>query len=178
MIFFSYGLILFLGEGSKSEEIVFETEGSRSATESIEKKIVVDVEGAVIKPGVYSLPKDSRVKDALVKAGGLSLQADRDWVGKSLNLAIKLQDGYKIYIPRIGETGIMGKTSIMGTTENELINLNSATAKELDSLPGVGLVTAQKIIDGRRYSSIDELLSKKIVGASVFEKIKEKVTVY
>ncbi|HEX7042227.1 MAG TPA: ComEA family DNA-binding protein [Patescibacteria group bacterium] len=146
--------------------------------------IEVDVEGAVIKPGVYSLPQNSRLKDALVAAGGMSSSADRDAIAKNLNLAVKVIDGAKVYIPKIGDTPINSQasstdnsTQVLGTTTG-LINVNTASPEQLDSLPGVGQVTAQKIIDNRPYNSVDDLLSKKAVGNSVFEKIKDKITVY
>ena len=71
-----------------------------------------------------------------------------------------------------------GTTSTTGSIANSQININAASEQELDSLPGIGPIYAQKIINGRPYSSIDELLSKKIVGSKVFEEIKEKITVY
>src|SRR3989344_3599763 len=113
-------------------------------------------------------------------AGGFSDKANTEWIAKNLNLAAKLTDAAKIYIPFAGEelatSGSMDSTSTTGTTGNTgLININSANQAQLESLPGVGPVTAAKIISGRPYGSVDELLGKKIVGASVFEKIKEKI---
>lgn len=143
--------------------------------------LTVDVEGAVVHPGVYHLPVDARVQDGLVAAGGLDSTADRALIAKTLNLAAKLTDGAKIYIPKVGET-VAGSAGVSSGeyagAQVHLVNLNSASADELDSLPGVGPVTVQKIIAGRPYNSIDELLSQKVVSSSVFNKIKGVVTVY
>lgn len=174
LIFFSYGLIVLIG-GSKSasDEVIFEP-GDGQVLNSSKTKITVDIEGAVLNPGVYNLSSDSRLKEAIVAAGGLSGDADRDWVSKNLNLAAKLVDGEKIYIPKVGEK----TTGITGNLPSKQININKASIEELDRLSGVGIATAQKIINGRPYISIDDLLNDKIVGSKVFEKIKSKITVY
>lgn len=179
IILFGGGLIYSLRSSSDdtSEDIKFES-GSTSLTtgaQANEQKVTVDVEGAVVNPGVYNLTSNSRVKDALISAGGLSSDADRNWVEKNLNLALKISDGSKIYVPRIGE---QVQSASSNSPNSTLININSATLSELDGLSGVGPVTAQKIIDGRPYSSIEDLRSKKIVGQSVFEKIKDKISIY
>ena len=182
LILLGYGLIGLFVPSSNSKDIIFERgDSSQNATPS--GQIVVDVEGAVVSPGVYNLPKDSRVKDALIASGGVSGEADRLWVSKNLNLALKLSDGVKIYIPFEGEkqsspalSGSTGGSSTIGI--GGTININSASEKELDALPGVGPVTAQKIIDNRPYQTLEELVSKKAVTNSVFEKIKDKITLY
>lgn len=140
----------------------------------------IDVEGAVVHPGVYVLPQNARVQEALVAAGGLAGNADRDFVAKSLNLAAKLFDGAKVYIPKMGETPTAGSsaTANYAGSQVNLLDINSATADKLDNLPGVGPVTAQKIITGRPYQAVDDLLNKKIVSSSVFQKIKDLITVY
>ena len=180
MIFFAYGLIgLFLANKTSSDDIVFEASSQKNVIEV--KTIFIDIEGAVVRPGLYKLSHDSRIQDALVVAGGLAASADREYIAKNLNLATKLTDGAKIYIPRVGEAESMkGIASIKESAQalTGQININSATEQELDILPGIGTVTAQKIIRGRPYASIDELLSKKIVGSKVFNQIKDKITLY
>lgn len=145
------------------------------------KQIIVAVSGAVIKDGIYNLDVNSRVQDALKAAGGLSENADREFVEKRINMAAKLVDGAKIYIPRKGETVIVSSTDQSSTgvvDQAATININEATLDKLDTLPGIGQVTAQKIIAGRPYSEVQDLLNKKIVSNSVFGKIKDKITAY
>ena len=179
LIFLSGGLIYSLrSSGSdKGQDITFESGSSVQSSQNSEQKITVDIEGAVINPGVYSLSSSSRIKDALIAAGGLSSGADRGWIEKNLNLALKLSDSAKIYIPKIGEAVVQSSTGSV-VSSSGLVNINSASASELDSLPGIGLVTAEKIIDNRPYNSIEDLKNKKIVGQSVFEKIKDKIAIY
>jgi len=179
MIFFAYGLIgLFVTGKAGSEDIIFQSSGKNSIEV---KTIFVDVEGAVVNPGVYKLPQESRIQDGLVAAGGLSAKADREYIAKNLNLAIKLTDGAKVFIPIVGEAvggGSALNASSEGITIGALININTASESQLDTLPGIGPVTAQKIIAGRPYSSTDELLSRKVVGTKVFDQIKGKISVY
>ena len=176
LILLGVGLIYSINRGQvSSEDIVFES--SEQATNKT-SQIVVDVSGAVVSPGVYTLDLGSRIKDALISASGLSSDADRDWVSKSLNLASKLNDGSKIYIPSRGEVSLRGTNSAGVISTSGLININSASASELDSLEDVGIARAQKIINNRPYSSIDELVSKKVITNKIFEKIKDKITSY
>jgi len=191
LILFTYGLIALLSSASNKSDLTFEP--AKSASDSAQaqtntQNIVVDVEGAVVKPGIYSLNQGARVQEALVLALGLSEKADRNWVEKNLNLAAKLSDGAKIYIPRLGEANppaggsttnvVQGVSSgIDSVGSSALINVNNASLAELDILPGVGPATAQKIINNRPYTTVDELLSKKSVNSKVFSQIKDKVTV-
>ena len=158
-----------------TEELVIQKAG-----EEIQTNIYVDVGGAVEKPGVYQLQSSSRVNEALVIAGGLGEEADREWVERNLNLAAKVTDGQKIYIPSIQETNTnkVGPSQSKGPTFDNLININTATVAELDTLWGVGEATAKKIIDSRPYGSVEELLTKKAVKNNVYEAIKDKITTY
>lgn len=181
LILVSVGAFALLSQKESSNTLEFEASSNSpqaSTSGAVASKIVVDIQGAVIKPGIYSLPQGSRIHDLVVASGGLSGEADRDWASKNLNLAMKLSDGQKIYIHRVGEQILDGaSTSTISTTDaSALININSASLKELDTLPGIGPVTAQKILDQRPFASISDLLSKKTVSSSVFEKIKDKIT--
>lgn len=138
-------------------------------------KIMVDIEGAVIKPGVYSLNPEARFVDALAAAGGMSDDADREYVSKNINLAKAVTDGLKIYVPRVGEE-ILAASEGSSSESSSTININTAGAADLDKLPGIGSVTADKIINGRPYQNIEELLKKKIVSQSVFDKIKNMIS--
>lgn len=185
LMFLVYGLIVLLTSSSKDSDIQFQAAPATAKNETKET-LVIDVSGAVVNPGVYTISSDSRLQDALIKSGGLSEAADRNWVAKNINLAAKLSDGGKIYIPFQGENSAhsslpasvsLGQASSTGIITG-LININSASLEELDSLPGIGPVTASKIIQNRPYNSIDEILSKKAVTSKVFEKIKEKIKTY
>lgn len=193
LIFFIYGLISLLPSSSSSNDLQFsssESSNQQLTPEQLrENSLVVDIEGAVVKPGVYTLSPNARVQDALIAAGGLSQAADREWITKHYNLAAKLVDGNKLYFPFLGENttqSVGGATqpqsvSVDGIGRSEqssLININSATEQELDTLPGIGPVTAQKMISNRPYGAIEDLTSKKVVTSKVFEKIKDKITAY
>lgn len=147
------------------------------------KLISVDVSGAVKNPGVYKLKSDARVEDAVKVSGGFSENANHEYISKYLNLAQKLSDGSKIYIPFTQDSASLGGYSgqggvVVGTQTQAKPNINTATQSELEALPGIGPVTASKIISGRPYQNVEELLSKKVVSKSVFGKIKDQIVVY
>ncbi|MCH7640872.1 helix-hairpin-helix domain-containing protein [Patescibacteria group bacterium] len=159
-----------------------------SATEAqgITSEIVVEVSGAVESPGVYKFVTGARIEDVLIAAEGVSADADREWMEKFLNRAAKITDGQKIFIPRAGESAENG-TGLrpIGTSGPEggvvgisTININAASQKELESLWGIGPVYAQNIIEHRPYSSVDELLTRKIIKTNVYERNKDKLSVY
>lgn len=148
-------------------------EGSKEAKTSA---IKVDVAGAVKVPGVYELESEARVLDAIYKAGGFSSEVDTDRVAAELNLAAKITDGQKIYVKKAGE--LSNVTSAGSSGAAALVNINSASAEQLDKLPGIGEVTAKKIITTRPYQSKEDLLNKKVVGKATFEKIKDLISVY
>lgn len=181
VIFFIYGLIgLLLTNKTPSNDIVFDANSAQQNRSEV-RTIFIDVEGAVVSPGLYKLPQDSRIQDGIIAAGGLSASADREYIAKNLNLATKLTDGGKIYIPSVGqavsEGSVLNAFSQIGSGGN-LININIGSQVQLEALPGIGPKTAEKIIAGRPYGSVQELLNKKIVGSKVFNQIKDKITVY
>lgn len=166
--------VLLLGQKETAIEIL-------PAEEKTSQTIFVDLQGAVEKPGVYELSGDSRLNDLLILAGGLSASADREWVERNLNLAQKLVDGGKLYVPRESERvkeqeseKVAGSSAVVAGR----ININSAPASELDSLWGIGEKRAQAIIDNRPYQSIEELLNRKIIPQNVYERIKDEISVY
>ena len=147
-------------------------------------EIVVDVEGAVQKPGIYKLTTRSRIGDALVAAGGLEANADREWVARMLNLAEEVKDGKKIYIPRQSdlpadrqETQNTSKSDI-SVNQNGKININTASQSELESLTGIGEARAKAIMTGRPYADASEIVSKAKIPTSVYEQIKDQLSVY
>jgi len=143
-----------------------------------QKKISVDVSGGINAPGVYKLDSAARVEDAIKAAGGISESANEEYVSKYLNLAQKLSDGMKIYVPFEGDSVLVsgGQAVVAGTGTQ--VNINMASQSELEALPGIGPVTAAKIISGRPYQKIEDLLNQKIVSKSTFEKIKTSVVVF
>lgn len=149
--------------------------------------IKVHVVGAVLAPGVYSLPADARVEDALAAAGGPSERADV----ASLNLAAPLRDGQQVVIPAIGDAAAGTSRSSPPApspsgssppiSQGARLDLNGASQKELEALPGVGPVTAQKILEYRakngRFVAVEELKEAKLVNAPTYERVKELVEV-
>jgi len=166
LVLVAVGLLSFLLTSQKEPEIEI------ISSEEREEKIFVYLEGAIEKPGVYELTAETRLNDLLIRAGGLSALADREWVSQNLNLAQKLTDGVKIYLPFQGE-----KTK-EGEDKSGKININKASSSQLDTLWGIGEKRAADIIKNRPYQSIEELLTKKIIPQNVFEEIKDEITVY
>lgn len=174
--------LFFRTNGLAEEKINFseETDGSSS---SFLNTIFVDISGAVEAPDVYEVTASARLKDILVLAGGLSKEADRDYFKKNFNLARILSDQEKIYIPSQDEVATRYKVDnytfqAKGELDKNLrININTASLNDLDSLPGIGEVTAEKIIANRPYASIEELTTKKIVKKNVYQEIKDRIAV-
>jgi competence protein ComEA len=132
------------------------TTGARAG--SVAAYLLVDVAGAVRRPGLVRLPKGARVFDAVARAGGLTAHAERD----SVNLAAPVSDGQQVLVPARGSpgSGAPGGAGAGGAASGP-VSLSSATAEQLDTLPGIGPVTAQKIIDYRAqhgsFTSVDGL---------------------
>jgi competence protein ComEA len=155
--------------------------GDRSAAPGLAGELVVDVQGAVLRPGIVHLPGGSRVADAIAAAGGYGPRVDTDRVGQALNLAALVKDGDQVVVPSRDDHVPIGATA-SGSTGNAggPIDLNHATVAELDALPGIGPVTAAKIVaarDEQAFASVDDLRNRKILGAATFEKVKDLVVV-
>ncbi|RMD50035.1 MAG: hypothetical protein D6835_04830, partial [Candidatus Thermofonsia bacterium] len=148
----------------------------------------VFVNGAVVKPDVYQLPPGSRVEEAIAQAQGFTGDANVDLV----NLALPLQDGMQIYVPTLDETAEnsdmavrMPETAVAIPAANQntgtLVNINTATAADLDALPGIGPSTAQKIIDYRDangpFATIQAIMEVPGIGESKFAEIESLITV-
>lgn len=174
--FISYGIFDYI----KPKESSFEFSSNEEVkgvevTSSEIRNISVDIQGEVKSPGVYELKDGARIKDALLAAGGLSSNADSDYVSKRINQAQKLADGQKIYIPAVGEdTSNLVLSTNLASSESQsgLTGINSASKSKLEALPKIGPVTADKIIAARPYAALEELVSKKAVTQKVFEEIK------
>lgn len=149
------------------------------------QKIVVHVAGAVKNPGVYALEEGQRVKDAIQIAGGPLPEADL----LRLNLAQKIHDEDKLYVPKIGEapeqqeqeSESYGATVGISSKNDGKVNINTADESELTKLPGVGSATAQKIIDYRTtngtFKSIEDIKNVSGIGDKKFEQMKDKIKV-
>ncbi len=144
--------------------------------------IVVHVSGAVTNPGVYTLLEGSRVNDALQAAGGLLAEADQD----ALNLATALSDGQRLHVPVPGEappSAAPAAPASGGPVAQPAgpLDINSASAAELESLPGIGAVLAQRIVEDRLangpYASVDDLVRVRGIGPGILEDIRPLVTV-
>jgi competence protein ComEA len=130
---------------------------ARSAKPTATKLLVVDVAGDVRQPGLHSVPAGSRVEDAIVAAGGATRKAQLD----AVNLAAPVADGEQIVVPGSGAGGVAAVSSPAGSSPSAPLDLNSATLEQLEALPGIGPVTAQKILDYRQqhgaFHSVAEL---------------------
>lgn len=139
--------------------------------------IMVHVGGAVVAPGLYELPERSRVNDAIVAAGGMDERAASD----ALNLARAVADGEQIIVPTIEEQQAQAAADPASPTAMGKVNINTADAELLDTLPGVGESTAEKIIADRErngpFSSPEDLKRVSGIGDKKFEELADLITV-
>lgn len=178
------------------------TEENENTTQEEQEMIVVHVSGAVNKEGIVELEENSRISDAIDKAEGLKENADT----KNINLAFKLEDGMKIYIPTIEETAkeleeentndktqnyitssggvVQGENSTStssGKQKTGKININTATQTELETLPGIGPSTSLKIVNYREengdFKSIEQIKEVSGIGDAKYENIKDLICV-
>ena len=181
-----------------TEEIdTLETETNNTKEEKTsENKIIIYITGAIKKEGVYELKENSRISDAIEIAGGLTENANIE----NINLAYTLEDGVKIHIPikeesknsqettyinknteGIETTNIEKSSSNLANTTKEKVNINTATQTQLETLPGIGPSTAQKIINYRKengkYKTIEDIKKVSGIGESKYNKIKELIKV-
>jgi len=147
-----------------------------AASPSAQVSLLVDVAGWVRHPGVYAFAEGSRVIDAIEAAGG----ARRGALLQALNLAALLVDGTQILVPKEGAPGAPVVGSTGGATAG-LVNVNTASAADLEALPGIGEVIAQRIVDHRTangpFTSVDQLVDVSGIGDVILESIRELVTV-
>lgn len=155
---------------------------AEAPAEKEKEDVVVDVKGAVERPGVYQLPAGSRVRDALAEAGGAGKKADLDRV----NLAQPLADGMVVYIPRRGEkmpaffeAGTAGSGPV-GAGSGK-ININTASAAELETLDGIGPAKAEAILRHREehgpFKNVRDLLEVPGIGEKTLEKFADQISV-
>lgn len=197
----SIGIYMFFTkENDNIEEILIEnTQEETKITDSEEitknNNIVVYITGCIKSPGVYEMQEENRIADLIEKAGGVTEEADPN----NINLAYKLEDEMKIYVPskketenkleeKVDEEYISRENSNLKTTENnkvsnksQKININTASQTELETLPGIGPSTALKVIEYRkengRFKNIEDIKNIKGIGESKFNNIKELIKV-
>ncbi len=162
------GFLFFRGNSEQnSSKLVTSTTSSYPIQE-----FIIDLSGAVNSPGVYKISSDTIVLDLIKKAGGFSDDADKGYIEKNINLSRTLKNCEKVYIPRLSDASVAGvSTNAMG-----LININSASDAELDSLVGVGAATISKWKAARPFNSLQELVTKSVISQTTFDKIKDKLT--
>lgn len=182
-----FGLFICLGKNS-SEEIVIEKPSATASAVLLTAAgiedvnyIYVDISGAVMNPGVLKLEENTRVYQAIEISGGLKAGADVS----GINMAAKLKDENKIYIPEIGEKletpAINNLQPMSGIDNNGLIDINTANSQQLQELSGVGPSTAEKIIQYREnngsYLVIEDIKNVSGIGDKTFDKFKDKICI-
>ena len=148
--------------------------------------IVVDIQGAVVEPGVRQLPAGSRIAAAIAASGGYASDADLAAAAATINLAQALGDGEQIRVPRIGESqaaggalSSSGEPAPGGGAGGGMVDLNTATPEELEALPGIGPVTVQKIVAARQeqpFASLDDAVQRGVINRGQLEDIQGVAT--
>ena len=180
---------LSTSSSSKQSSQSLSEASSQSKTEGSEKdesKVTVDVKGAVVKPGVYTLKVSARVTDAIQEAGGMTEGAD----AKSVNLAASLSDEEVIYVANKDEnvsvldqsdTGQVSNKGGQAVSKNGKINLNTATSEQLQTISGIGAKRAEDIVAYREshgsFQSVDDLKNVSGIGDKTLDKIRESIYV-
>jgi competence protein ComEA len=165
----SASALFFLISGIFSLHQAFNENGKITFINEIHSsaKKFVNISGEVNSPGVYEFSENEIISDLIVKAGGFTENADSEFIARELNLAEKPKDGMKIFIP-----------SINTSNRTTLININTASLELLDSLPGIGASTAEKIISNRPYYINEDIMVVDGMTESKYEAIKELITTY
>lgn len=208
LIIISIALFIFLFmyiyknlyESENSSEIILNNDINQIQNEQVNEKIgiinekekvVIHVVGEVNSPGVVTLEEGARIIDAINAAGGKAEEADLS----KINLAYVVEDGTQIYIPRInenlnqvelisteaGQSVVINNSNINEEENNTKVNINTANKEKLETLPGIGETTAQKIIDYReqngKFTKIEDLQNVSGIGEAKFNSLKDKITV-
>jgi competence protein ComEA len=161
------------GGGANAAPAVTPVQAPAPAKSAPAKLLVVDVAGAVRRPGLYRLRDGSRIDDAIASAGGPTAKAQLD----AVNLAAPVADGEQVVVPGRGAAGVAAAAApAAGSSPSAPLDLNSATLEQLEALPGIGPVTAQKILDYRQqhgaFHSITELQGVPGIGPAHMAQLK------
>jgi len=176
--------------GSKNTDYISDSENNETPD------LFVDISGAVVKPGVIKVKVGARVVDVIEGAGGFDPLVSVSWVSRVLNLSMPIKDSQKLYVPfeydiagtvlpelseillpnikDITQSTSSGDSSL-GNSETHALNINTSTKQQLVDLPGIGDVTAEKILTNRPYSGGEDLKSRGGVTSSTYEKIKDLI---
>ncbi|MBP9820420.1 helix-hairpin-helix domain-containing protein [Candidatus Woesebacteria bacterium] len=172
-------------------------EGQTSLSSSISSSVTnvtapdelyIDVSGAVVSPGMYAVEKTARAGAAVAAAGGLTKQANQTYILKYFNAAAPISDGQKIYIPFANEDLLDSSqqaaaqanadqdsrattAQAVGQGVNK-VSINKASSSQLDSLPGIGAARSEQIIAGRPYTSLEDLVQRKVLSESIFSQLE------
>jgi competence protein ComEA len=163
----------------RASTVVATTGAARPTTSAGSEDLVVQVAGAVAQPAVYRVADGSRVGDVIARAGGPTVDADPT----SLNLAARVVDGQRVYVPRVGEIVTAAPSANPGTLPSPAapVDINSASLDQLETLPGIGPATAQAIVDQRQrngpFRSVDDLLDIRGIGPAKLDAIRDLVRV-
>lgn len=193
--------VLVLAKSSRPDNPIIISELKEATVSGEPEYIYIDVAGEVKTPGVYKLKPGARVEDAIQAAGGLGKKADLELVAKNLNRAQIIGDGAKVFVPTVDDNtmshnnGFTTNTNIdIDSSQNQgyilqqpdgisqniagtsVMNINTASQSELESLSGIGPVTAQKIISNRPYTSLDDLVSRKVMYQSLLDKLRSQLS--
>jgi len=173
-------LVLIITTSSKSEskqiDLVPISDEQTSDVIPSGDSIFVEVAGQIARPGVYELKFEPLVIELVELAGGFSSDADLLFVHRELQLAVRVIDGQKIYIPSIHDTTSSASPINYGENAGDKVNLNTATLEQLMELEGIGEVTAEKIIANRPYASLEELKEVEGIGDATYNKIITSLT--
>lgn len=167
--------VLFSAIPDSEQQSAHPSQNSSAPTD----QIVIDISGAVERPGLQNLPSGSRLGDAVAAAGGITDKADTRFIAREINFAETLHDAQKVYIPFEGEEQSLLTTTqptqsmTQQTSDTTQISISTASLTELESLDGIGEKRAAAIIAGRPYTSLSELVSRDILSASLYAQIEE-----
>jgi competence protein ComEA len=163
-------ILIYINQKEKNV-ISIESDNSDIVNISVSKDagVFVEILGQVVNPGVYLVDSTTMVIELLAKAGGATEYADMEYIHKNIPLSKFLILNQKIYIPSKNE-------KMSSNSEGSIININNSTKSDIETLPGIGEITAQKIIDNRPYFQLIDLVNRKILSENIYNKIVTLVT--